>query len=601
MGYHYGRISLFTYTLMIQPRTQTSLAYRIATLAAGSMLAAVGFFGTAHFAHAAALTSTNVQPASLVAGSSTTVTVTFTTASALPNNGKIKVTFPSGFDTSTVSAPVSCTGFDGSFTFGTAGNVVAINRSANGTSTGAPATITCTLPTIRNPQVSGSTGTYTITTTDSSNVTIDTDAAVAADTITAAALTGTNVQPSVSTVGITVTATATFTSVNPVPSTGKIKITFPSGYNVAGANGGACSTMDGAFTTSVASQVVTLTRSGGTSAAAGAHTCTINGIINPTTVATSGTYTISTSNSSDAVIDTNAAVTGDTFTGRKTTVVDVVPLTYDIQISMPEAADVYMPGDDIAIQWSTAAGTGSVSAVNLDYSVDGGANWIAIAHATANDGSYTWTAPSIIEQSVTIRAQATDLVTTLDSDESDAFSIGTADDETADDTSTDTSTDTTSTDETTTPAAMLLPVGTLIKGASWSTVYYVDYNNVRRPFLDTQTFYTYASSFDAVIDVEDSYLANFTIGAPMLPMAGTVLVKIDSVNKVYALGDEGELHWITSESLASSLYGSNWADYVIDVPVTAWSHFTIGDDISSTSDWTVDTDLLQTRDELNSK
>ena len=587
---------------MIQPRTQASLAYRIATVVTGTLFAAVGFFGTAHFAHAAALTATNVQPASLVAGSSTTVTVTFTTATALPNNGKIKVTFPSGFDVSTLSAPVNCTGFDGSFSFTTGGQVVTITRSANGTSTGAPASISCTMPTIRNPQVSGSTGTYTITTTDTSNVTIDTDAAVAADTITAAALTGTNVQPSVSTTGITVTATVTFTTVNPVPSTGKINVTFPAGYNVAGARNGSCTSMDGTFSTSVALQVVTLTRSGGTSTVAGAQTCTIAGIINPTTVATSGTYTISTTNSSDAVIDTNAAVTGDAFTGRTTTTTTAVPLTYDIQISMPAAADVYMPGDDIAIQWSTAAGTGSVSAVNLDYSVDGGANWIAIAHATANDGSYTWTAPSMVEQNVTIRAQATDLVTTLDSDESDAFSIGTADDETADDTSTDTSTGDSSNDGVeTTPVEMLLPVGTLIKGASWSTVYYVDYANVRRPFLDTQTFYTYASSFDSVIDVEDSYLSNFTIGAPMVPMAGTVLVKIQSVNKVYALGAEGELHWITSESLASSLYGSNWADYVIDVPVTAWSHFTVGDDITSTSDWSVDTDLLQTRTELNSK
>jgi len=130
-------------------------------------------------------------------------------------------------------------------------------------------------------------------------------------------------------------------------------------------------------------------------------------------------------------------------------------------------------------------------------------------------------------------------------------------------------------------------------------VYYID-GATRRPFLDSQTFFTYASNFDAVIDVADDYLANYSIGTPMLPMAGTVLVKIQSVNKVYALGADGELRWITSESVASALYGSAWADYVIDVPVTAWGHFTIGDDVTSANELTVDRSMMQTRNALNS-
>lgn len=545
-----------------------------------------------------------MQPASLVAGASSTVTVTFTTATALPNNGKIKVTFPAGFDVSTLSAPVNCAGFDGSYTFGVGGQIVTITRTPNGTSTGAPATISCTMPTIRNPQVSGSTGTYTITTTDSSDVTIDTDAAVAADTITAGALSATNVSGASTRTGVTTSVTVSFTTANPLALDDKIKVTFGAGFNVAGATGATCSTMDGSFATSVASQVVTITRSGGGSQAAAAESCTISGIVNPVVAGSTGTYTISTTNSADAVRDTDAAVSADTITATSSSSSSTVtvPLTYDIQISMPEAADIYMAGDEIAIQWSTAAGTGSVSAVNLDYSVDGGANWISIVSATTNDGAYTWTAPNITEQNVTVRAQATDLVTVLATDDSDAFSIGTNDDE-AETTEDDEAEVTEDADDSTTEdddsTTNLLPEGTYMKGESWSTVYYIDADGTRRPFLDSQTFYTYVDNFDGVVDVSDDYLSNFTIGAPMLPKAGTVLVKIQSVEKVYALGEEGELHWITSESLATSLYGSTWADYVIDVPVTAWSHFTIGDDIASTSDWTVDSDLLQTRSELN--
>ena len=88
----------------------------------------------------------------------------------------------------------------------------------------------------------------------------------------------------------------------------------------------------------------------------------------------------------------------------------------------------------------------------------------------------------------------------------------------------------------------------------------------------------------------------------MLPQAGTVLVKVESVNKVYVLDEVGgvsTLRWISSEDLAEELYGADWADYVIDVPVTAWSHFGIGDDVEDEGDGTVDRDALRTREALN--
>ena len=44
-----------------------------------------------------ALTSANVQPASLVAGAGGSVTVSFTTANPIPVGGKIVLTFPAGF------------------------------------------------------------------------------------------------------------------------------------------------------------------------------------------------------------------------------------------------------------------------------------------------------------------------------------------------------------------------------------------------------------------------------------------------------------------------------------------------------------------------
>lgn len=582
---------------MIQPQAHKSLAYRIATVVAGGMLAAAGFLATTNFVYA--ITATNVQPASLVAGTSNTVTVSLTTGVNIPNNGKIKIAFPSGYDVSTVTGPVVCSGIDGTVNLGVAGQLVTLTRTG-GTTAVQPAVISCALLTIRNPQISGPTGSYAITTTDSVDAVLETDNAVASDSMTPGALSVTNVQPTSVRISTTNAVTITFTTANPIANNGQVRVTFPAGFNVASASNGTCSTMDGTFDAVViAGQAVSIVRTAasGTSEPAGAQTCTISGIRNPTTAGSAGTYQIHTLNVGGLAYDQDIAVTADSMIATSDAVPTTpVELTYNVEVSTPAAADVYMPGDDIAVTWATG-GTGVTSAVNLSYSTDGSLTWTSIVSGTTNDSAYTWTAPNISAQNVTIRVQGTDLVTVLSTDDSDAFSIGTGDDEAVDTGVPGEDPATEDEDE----SNNLLPEGTFIKGASWSTVYYIDANGNRRPFLDSQTFYTYANSFDSVIDVEDSYLSNFTIGAPMLPMAGTVLVKIQSVDKVYALGEDGELHWITSESVATSLYGSSWADYVIDVPVTAWSHFMVGSDISSTGDWTADASLLQTRAELNSK
>ena len=536
---------------------------------------------------AGTLTATNVQPTSLVVGASGTVTVSFTTVNSMAADDKIVITFGAPFNVSG-AAVAGCSSFTGG-TLGSSvvGQVVTIIRT--GVDVSAPGAYSCTISGILN-SYAGTTGTYTISLTTTTGEVRDTDAAVAADTLTAAALTSTNVAPGSLRAGTTNTATITFTTTNSIPSTGLIKVTFPSGFTVSSASGATCSSsMTGSFATGVSGQVVTITRSGGGSEGAGAETCTIGNIQNSNISGSTGTYTISTAVSTGGIIDTDAAVTADSVTPASSTESPTVTLTYGILVSAPLATTAYEAGDEIAISWSTITSTGTVAAVNLDYSTDGGITYAAIASNTANDGSYTWTAPSMSAQSVTIRVQATDLVTILATDTSDAFSIGsTTSDTTAEDT--DTSAESTT----------LLPTGTFMKGESWTTVYYVE-GATRRPFLDAQTFFTYADNFDAVIDTSDAYLANYTIGTPMMPKAGTVLVKVVSVNKVYALEADNTLRWITSEAIATSLYGSHWADYVIDVPVTAWGHFTIGDDVSSSSDIEADTSNMETRDALNSK
>jgi hypothetical protein len=125
--------------------------------------------------------------------------------------------------------------------------------------------------------------------------------------------------------------------------------------------------------------------------------------------------------------------------------------------------------------------------------------------------------------------------------------------------------------------------GQYVRSPSFSTVYYVTSDLQRRPFFDTKTFRTYAV-FSEVKTVTDATLPLLPLGAPMLPKPATVLVKIESDARTFAVTDAGTdgkpvLRYIPSEAEAIRLYGTAWADYVIDLPPTLWNRFAFGQDV----------------------
>ena len=140
--------------------------------------------------------------------------------------------------------------------------------------------------------------------------------------------------------------------------------------------------------------------------------------------------------------------------------------------------------------------------------------------------------------------------------------------------------------------------GQYIRVDASPTVYFVDTDGTRRPFFDAQTFLTYGD-FSQVVTVSGATLPEIPIGSPMLPNVGTVLVKIQSDPRVYlleSLDGVTTLRWIASEFVAQEMFGSNWADYVIDLPPTMMNRFTMGEGISMPI--TVDRSLLKTRASL---
>ncbi len=143
--------------------------------------------------------------------------------------------------------------------------------------------------------------------------------------------------------------------------------------------------------------------------------------------------------------------------------------------------------------------------------------------------------------------------------------------------------------------------GYYITSPSFSTVYYITDEGTRFAFMNTNAYFTWSDTFGDVQEVEDGDLSDYSLAGVMLPKAGVVLVKIQSDPSVYML-DEGDdplvpvLRKITTEDIAIEMYGSDWADYVIDVEPTFFTKFEIGDEVDEAI--SVDKSIMKTRQEL---
>jgi hypothetical protein len=130
-----------------------------------------------------ALSSTNVEPASLSVSAATTATISFTTSAAIPNLGKIVVTFPDGYDVSGANGTTasSLSGLNGTWTASVAGQIVTFTQTGGSSSSAGAKSLT--VSGITTPSTTGSTGTYAITTKIAAGNNIETAAAVSADTL----------------------------------------------------------------------------------------------------------------------------------------------------------------------------------------------------------------------------------------------------------------------------------------------------------------------------------------------------------------------------------------------------------------------------------
>jgi plastocyanin len=147
-----------------------------------------------------------------------------------------------------------------------------------------------------------------------------------------------------------------------------------------------------------------------------------------------------------------------------------------------------------------------------------------------------------------------------------------------------------------------LAPGDLIRGESFSAVYYYGEDGLRYVFPNSKVYFTWYDDFDEVSWLSDADLATIQIGGNVTYKPGIKMVKINSSPRVYAVGAGGILRAIESEGVASELYGDNWNQNVDDIPDGFFGNYGIGKNIELSTQYDPDVeeqDALSVDDDKN--
>jgi plastocyanin len=133
-----------------------------------------------------------------------------------------------------------------------------------------------------------------------------------------------------------------------------------------------------------------------------------------------------------------------------------------------------------------------------------------------------------------------------------------------------------------------LEAGDLIRGQSYSAVYYYGEDGFRYVFPNFNTYSTWYSDFDDVKWLTDSDLSTIQIGGNVTYKPGVRMIKILSIPKVYAISSGGTLRHVATEAIATELYGANWNKMIDDMPDGFFSNYTTGSAIDIAGSFDVD-------------
>lgn len=126
-------------------------------------------------------------------------------------------------------------------------------------------------------------------------------------------------------------------------------------------------------------------------------------------------------------------------------------------------------------------------------------------------------------------------------------------------------------------------IGDLVKSEDSSAVYYWADDGERYAFPNENVYFSWYGDFDAVREISSTDLASIGFGGLVDYQAGTSLVKMPSVNTVYAVEPDGVLRPIESEEDAQALYGQDWAAQIDDLSEAFFPQYQVGEAVDVAS------------------
>ncbi|MFA6604135.1 MAG: hypothetical protein WCT10_04885 [Patescibacteria group bacterium] len=254
-------------------------------------------------------------------------------------------------------------------------------------------------------------------------------------------------------------------------------------------------------------------------------------------------------------------------------------------IGQPAAGAATQAGQPLQIFWS-ASGR-AVASVRLRLSTDGGQTYpTIIADDVVNDGFESWTIPADTYTTAQARIKIEGLngnpreVSALAL--SPIFAISGITPPTpwspASATATASTIDVNQGFDKLTPSfEPLCAAGLRIKSHSNPAVYFCGADGKRHGFPNQKIHDSwYVGDFAGVVTVSDTALAQIQLGANVRYRPGVRMVKIQTDPKVYAVDANGVLRWISTEAIATALYGANWNQLIDDVPDSFFTDYAIG-------------------------
>jgi hypothetical protein len=126
--------------------------------------------------------------------------------------------------------------------------------------------------------------------------------------------------------------------------------------------------------------------------------------------------------------------------------------------------------------------------------------------------------------------------------------------------------------------------GHLVKSADNSSVYLATPAGERYIFPAESQFYSWYENFDSLQTISARDLAAMQLTGSVLYPTRT-LIKTPSSPKVYTVGADGQLYWVTDGSVLAVLYGQNWNRLVHDLSESFITSYRFGRSVLNSNDY----------------